>query len=424
MATNRPLRPYEIEEYVNEEIENEECSETEDYLEISEHETDSEQESDHEDQNIQDEYELTSQPRQGIRRSAPDLRRSDLDHVPLLILQNGYFIGKDKSTVWNIEEPARNIRTRSHNIIREVPGPCLEALNSTTPLEIFRLFLPDDTLSKIVNFTNVYMTEKVRDNFERKRDCRPTDISEIKGLLGLLFYIGKLRGAHLNTKDLWATDGSGCDICISTMSRNRFHFLLRCLRFDDIRTRAGRRETDKLAPIREIFEEFVSNIQKYYKHGEHVTIDEMLLPFRGRCAFRQYLPSKPAKYGLKVLAVCDSNTFYTSNLEIYAGTQNDGPYQVSNSPSDVVKRLVVPIKGSNRNVVMDNWFMNVPLMTELLVDYSLTCLGTLKKNKKEIPLVFTQTRGREEHSSYFGFQNDATLVSYVPKRGKVVLLAS
>lgn len=301
MATNRSLRPNEIEDYLNEEIENEDCSETEDYLETSTHESDSEQEGDDSEVNVQSEYEITSETRQGIRRPAPDLRRSDLDCVPLTILQNGYYIGKDKTTVWRIEEPTRNVRTRSHNIIREVPGPCLDALNSTTPLETFCLLLTEEILAQIVDFTNIYITEKVRDNFERERDCKPTNITEIKALLGILFYIGKLRGAHLNTKDLWATDGSGCDICISAMSRYRFHFLLRCLRFDDIRTRQARKETDKLAPIRKVFEEFVSNIQKYYKHGEHVTIDELLLAFRGRCPFRQYLPSKPAKYGIKIL---------------------------------------------------------------------------------------------------------------------------
>lgn len=208
------------------------------------------------------------------------------------------------------------------------------------------------------------------------------------------------------------------------MSRSRFHLLLRCLRFDDIRTRPAREENDKLAPIREIFEQFVGYIRKYYRHGEHVTIDEILLAFRGRCPFRQYLPSKPAKYGLKIFAVCDAKTYYTSNLEIYAGKQNDGPNQISNSPSDVVKRLVDPIKSFHRNIVMDNWFMSVSLMTDLLDNFGLTCLGTLRKNKKEIPPEFTQTRGRQEHETYFGFQNNTTLLSYVPKRGKLVLLAS
>lgn len=428
MATNRVLRLEEIEEYINEEIENEDCSETEDCLDISEHGSDTEQEGEifpmSIDSNIQSKRELNLESRQSIRRPAPDLRRPDLDCIPLSILQNGYYIGKDKTTSWSIEEPARNIRTRSHNIIREVPGPCQDALNSSTPLEKFCLFFPDEILTKIVDFTNIYITEKIRENFERERDCKSTSVIEIKALFGLLFYIGKLRGAHLNTKDLWATDGTGCDICIAAMSRSRFHFLLRCLRFDDIRTRQTRKENDKLAPIREVFEQFVFYVRKYYRHGEHVTIDEILLAFRGRCPFRQYLPSKPAKYGLKVFAVCDAKTYYTSNLEIYAGKQNDGPYQISNSPSDVVKRLVDPIKGSNRNIVMDNWFMSISLMTDLLDNFGLTCLGTLRKNKKEIPPEFIQTRGRQEYETYFGFKNNATLLSYVPKRGKVVLLAS
>lgn len=155
-----------------------------------------------------------------------------------------------------------------------------------------------------------------------------------------------------------------------------------------------------------------------------MNIDEMLLALRGRCPFRQYIPSKPAKYGLKVFAVCDAKTYYTSNLEIYPGKQNDGPYNLSNSPSDVVKRLVEPIKGSNRNVVMDNWFMSVPLMSCLLNDFSLTCLGTLKKNKKELPKEFIQTKKRHVHDTYFGFQRDTTIISYISKRGKVVLVAS
>ncbi|XP_045456067.1 uncharacterized protein LOC123665880 [Melitaea cinxia] len=110
-------------------------------------------------------------------------------------------------------------------------------------------------------------------------------------------------------------------------------------------------------------------------------------------------------------------------MEIYVG-ENDGPYDHSNSPSEVVKRLVEPIKNSHRNIVMDNWFTSFPLLRDLLNDYGLTALGTLRKNKAEIPPVFTATKDREVHSSLFGFQDDCTVVSYVPKKNKVVLLAS
>lgn len=35
---------------------------------------------------------------------------------------------------------------------------------------------------------------------------------------------------------------------------NNFKFLLRCLRFDEIRDRKSRRKIDKIVPIREVFE--------------------------------------------------------------------------------------------------------------------------------------------------------------------------
>ena len=89
------------------------------------------------------------------------------------------------------------------------------------------------------------------------------------------------------------------------MSLKRFRFLLRVLRFDDRTTRQERKTLDRLAPIREIFDKFVTNCQQCYYVGEDVTIDEKLEAFRGRCNFIQYIPSKPAKYGIKILAVVD-----------------------------------------------------------------------------------------------------------------------
>ncbi|KAJ4442885.1 hypothetical protein ANN_04478 [Periplaneta americana] len=104
-------------------------------------------------------------------------------------------------------------------------------------------------------------------------------------------------------------------------------------------------------------------------------------------------------------------------------TYKEGQYRQSNSPSDVVKRLITPISGTGRNVTFDNWFMSVPLAKELLSDHNLTCVGTVRLNKREIPPEFVQKR-REQFSSIFGFQDRLTLTTYVPKPGKVVLVAS
>lgn len=50
-----------------------------------------------------------------------------------------------------------------------------------------------------------------------------------------------------------------------------------------------------MTDIRTFFDEFVQCCQKAYIPHEYMTIDEMLFAFRGRCGFRVYIPSKPAK---------------------------------------------------------------------------------------------------------------------------------
>src|SRR5215510_13837214 len=47
---------------------------------------------------------------------------------------------------------------------------------------------------------------------------------------------------------------------------------------------------------------------------------------------------------------------------------------LSNSPADIVERIISPISGSGRNVTVDNWFTSVPLEMKLLKDHNLTLL--------------------------------------------------
>lgn len=78
---------------------------------------------------------------------------------------------------------------------------------------------------------------------------------------------------------------------------------------------------------------------------------------------------------------------------------------------------------SGRNVITDNFFTDLELGRQLL-DRRMTLVGTLRKNKPEIPPEFLPHNQRAVLSSTFGFSNDFTLVSYVPKKGKAVILLS
>lgn len=133
------------------------------------------------------------------------------------------------------------------------------------------------------------------------------------------------------------------------MSWNRFYLLLRCLRFDDKDTRDARISVDKLATIRDLFDEIVASFKKYYSASQFVTIDEKLEAFRGRCGFRQY-------------ALTDVKMFYTFNLEVYGGKQPEGPYSQDNSSLALVLRLSDIIHNTGRNITCDNFFTSLPLM--------------------------------------------------------------
>lgn len=334
-----------------------------------------------------------------------------------------FLIGKDSQTFWlKTPEIRPNIRARPANILIHLPGPINQAKLAKTPSECFGLMINDQILEIIVDSTNLFI-HSISDRYKRERDCLPTDKVEIRSFLGLLILAGSTRDGHRNLKDLWARDGFGMEVFYSTMSLRRFEFLLRAIRFDNIHDRAERRAADKLAPFREVFDIFNKNCDSNYSLSEFTTIDEQLVAFRGRCPFRQFMKSKPAKYGIKIFTLTDAKMFYVKAMEVYVGNQPiDSPYQQSNKPFDVVLRLSKSIHGSGRNITADNWFTSIPLVAELLKK-KLTYVGTVRKDKRELPSEMV-SKEREENTSIFGFQDDMTIVSYSPAKNRSVVLIS
>lgn len=93
-------------------------------------------------------------------------------------------------------------------------------------------------------------------------------------------------------------------------------------------------------------------------------------------------------------------------------------------PTQAVIRLARPIYNSKRNITCDKWFTFLELVEHLWKN-NITCVGTLKKNKKEIPPQFLPTRGRRVGETLYGFTKNITLVSHTPKKkNKAVILVS
>lgn len=68
--------------------------------------------------------------------------------------------------------------------------------------------------------------------------------------------------------------------------------------------------------------------------------------FRGRYPFKQYIPSKPAKYGNKIWTLCDSKTSYVLETQIYTGKEA-GTKPDKNQGMRVVRNHTTELRGHN-----------------------------------------------------------------------------
>ncbi|XP_070982190.1 piggyBac transposable element-derived protein 4-like [Oncorhynchus clarkii lewisi] len=295
-----------------------------------------------------------------------------------------------------------------------MPGPTAYAASRALDIEsTFRLFVTPAIERIIVDMTNLQGVRKYGDGW------RPMDSTDLRAYVGLLILAGVYRSLGEAAASLWDAE-SGRTVFRATMPLKVFHKYSRLLRFDDRQSRPARLATDRLAAIREVWDLWEERLPALYNPGPDVTVDEQLVPFRGRCSFRQYIPSKPAKYSIKSWVACNAKSSYAWKMQVYTGKAAGGGPE-KNQGMRVVLDLTTGLSG--RNVTCDNFFTSYDLGQRLL-ERNLTMVGTVRKNKAEHPPALLESRGRQVLSSRFAFTPTATLVSYLAKRNKNVLLLS
>ncbi|KAJ8001201.1 hypothetical protein DPEC_G00190420 [Dallia pectoralis] len=265
----------------------------------------------------------------------------------------------------------------------------------------FDLFVTPRVEAIVLEATN-------REGSRRHGDAwRGMDAVDLCTYAGLLILAGVYRSRGEAAASLCDAE-SGRPIFRTTMPLKVFYAYSSLLRFDDRETRPARRVVDKLAAVRELWDEWSVRLPSLYNPRPDVTVDEQLVPFRGRCPFRQYMPSKPARYGIKAWVCCDAWSSYAWKMQVYTGKTRDGPERYLGA------RVVFGLtEGLPRDhmVTCDNFFTSYELAQRLLADRGLALVGTVRKNKPELPPVLLVTKSRRVLSSAFAFTPIAMLVA-------------
>ncbi|XP_035521007.1 uncharacterized protein LOC118330532 isoform X2 [Morone saxatilis] len=294
------------------------------------------------------------------------------------------------------------------------PGPTRYATSRISTLKsCFDLFLTEEIIKLLVDTTNVQGKRSIK-------DWKDLDATDMEAYIGILILAGVYRSRNESTPSLW-DDHTGRAIFRATIPHCKFTRINSCVRFEDERTRPARCRKDKLAAFWTIWEKWAHRLPLLFKPGQDVCVDDQLVQFRGHCGFLQYMPCETGKYGIKVWVTCDVATSYAWKMQVSTEKTAGSPREV-NQGMRVVLDMTEGLQGVN-TVTCDRSFTSYALAEQLL-KRKMTLVGTMWRGKPELPPQLLQKRHRAPRSSLFAFTKTHTAVSYVPKRGKSVVVLS
>ena len=184
-----------------------------------------------------------------------------------------------------------------------------------------RLFLPDEVFDFLAAESNRYAAQYLATQMlgphARAQAWKPATRSDMKRFIATYFLSGIVRKSQL--QQYWSHD-----VYLETpwfgriMSRDRFLLLLQFLHFYN---NEAATPGDRLAKLRPLTDMMFGLFERLYTPHQFISIDEELVLLKGRLLFKQFIPSKRARFGLKIFALCDTHGyFYTAS--VYTGQPN------------------------------------------------------------------------------------------------------
>ncbi|XP_017889204.1 piggyBac transposable element-derived protein 4-like, partial [Ceratina calcarata] len=235
---------------------------------------------------------------------------------------------------------------------------------------------------------------RLKKNNNNMKDGEATTLSEIYCFFSVSFLM--TRNKKLSLGEYWSRDKLlRSDIFGEIMPRDRYFKLLSMLHFNQNITSTN----DKLYKIRNVIDMLRKNFSKSFYPYQKLCIDESLLLYKGRLSFKQYIPSKRSRFGIKSFILCDCRTGYIQDLIVYAGSStmiNSQNKKIGKSGA-IVEALMAPYLGKGHTVFLDNWYSSPALFNFLHNNHTNAC-GTVAKRRQGMPKI-TDTLRKGEASS-------------------------
>ena len=293
-----------------------------------------------------------------------------------------------------------------------------EVNRNSREVDFFKLFFTLDIVTVIVQQCNIYniFTLGGRWTLPHSRYLQWVDVTldEFYTFLAMVLLMGIVKKETI--REYWSTD-----IMIETpfflklLSSNRFNSIMHSLHFCDNLFCNTVANTDSLAKIRLVFDHLREKFSSLFRPFQKVCIDESLVLWRGKLRFRQYIPSKRHRFGLKLFLMCDCKTGFITDMILYTGDTTELKYDRScGLPAAVVKTLMHPLLGVGHVLYCDNWYTS-PALFKFLLDNNTGACGTCKRNGRGMPPLPSKREMRQNEIKYIEAQK-CLITSWRDKR--------
>jgi Transposase IS4 len=255
----------------------------------------------------------------------------------------------------------------------DIPLPHLRSTHQpsssakATPMQLLQLFLSPNLMEEFAAHTNA----------AAPHGWRPVSVSELYAFIGAQVFMGinPLPQTYLYWDETFANH-----TLTSVFSRDRFKQLQRFFRVTAVDEDSP--ERDPMPFVRSLAAKLNAIFPQHFTPMLHLTLDEAMVAYKGRAFIKQYIPSKPHKWGYKIYCLCSEG--YLLGFEIYEGKEERKSEM--GATYDTVLRMVGPYAGKEYVLSTDSWFTS-PTLLDALKEKGIRLCGSVRKNRKGLPEI-------------------------------------
>ena len=277
-------------------------------------------------------------------------------------------------------------------------------------MSLFYRYFTDEVWNLLVTETNRYAQANLS-SMPNARAWTDVTIEEMKAFIGITILMGIIQLPRFDM--YWQTSNplittSGVS---SIMSRIRFQQIFCYLHLADNAHQipADQPGHDKLYKVRNLLDILSRQFQSNYTPTEYITIDEAMIPFKGRLGFKQYMKDKPTKWGIKVFTLSDATNAYVYRLQVYTGKNlESGSVNVGLSSRVCIELMSGLPEGLK--LFTDNYYTS-PRLYKALYEKGYNWCGTVRTHTKDFPSDLVITKNMKVSREYIDYRSNGPLLA-------------